>query len=217
MSFEINGDFGKILLARPGFGGKSAPITAGRRHRRRRRRRRTAHGRPKVNGATGITTARLRTKGRGFPVRLAARGRRCRRCSRCRRGPSPGTDFPLAPTALRCNRRSRPSRACPLSPSGDSGRPILATASTSGRPSGADSPRAARGGRRDDGLTGRREIVPPFPEGPRRRLSSSCRLVVVSGNGSRASIKCEMSGLSARRGFRIRVLGVVAGYVIHET
>ena len=70
------------------------PVAAGRRHRRRRRRRRTAHGRPKVNGATGITTARLRTKGRGFPVRLAARGRRCSRCRRRRRGRRPRAEFP---------------------------------------------------------------------------------------------------------------------------
>lgn len=67
-------------------GESSPPVAAGRRHRRRRRRRRPAHGRPKVNGATGIRTARPRTKGRRFPVRLAAKVRRCRRFRRLCRG-----------------------------------------------------------------------------------------------------------------------------------
>ena len=86
----------------------------------------------------------------------------------------------------------------------------------SGRPGRARSPRRSRRTtrRRADGTTRNRATL---SEGSGRRLPSSCRPVVVSGNGSRASIKCEMSGLSARRVFRIRVLGVVSGYVIHET
>ena len=68
---------------------------------------------------------------------------------------------------------------------------------------------AARGGRRDDGLTGRREIVPHIPEGPRRRLPSSCRPVVLGRPstlggflpGCGASTQSTQSTKSTKSGF----------------
>ena len=81
-----------VILRRPSPGAAAPPpVMTGRRHRRRRRRRRTAHGRPKVDGATGIGDARPRTEARRLLVRLAARGSRLRRC---RRGRLLGADSP---------------------------------------------------------------------------------------------------------------------------